>query len=118
MTRQRTVAEPPVAGLLDLSGRVAIVTGASGGIGAGIAVRLAEAGAAVAVHYRSDRAAAEAVVGRISDTGTPTCPPVVGDSAMTRFPTGATVISERAGVIADTRHVGSRARGDDADRGG
>lgn len=27
MTRQRTVAEPPVAGLIDLSGRVAIVIG-------------------------------------------------------------------------------------------
>ncbi len=44
MTRQRTVAEPPVAGLIDLSGMVAFVTGASGGIGAVIAVRLAEAG--------------------------------------------------------------------------
>jgi NAD(P)-dependent dehydrogenase (short-subunit alcohol dehydrogenase family) len=51
MTRRRTVAEPPVAGLLDLSGRVAIVTGASVGIGAGIAVRLAEVDAAVAVHW-------------------------------------------------------------------
>jgi NAD(P)-dependent dehydrogenase (short-subunit alcohol dehydrogenase family) len=37
---------PGVAGLLDLSGRVAIVTGASGGIGGGIARRPAEAGAA------------------------------------------------------------------------
>ena len=36
--------------LLDLSGRVAIVTGASGNIGAGIARRLHEAGASVVVH--------------------------------------------------------------------
>jgi len=42
-----TGAAPPVANLLDLTGRVAIVTAGSGGIGAGIARRLAEAGAAV-----------------------------------------------------------------------
>jgi NAD(P)-dependent dehydrogenase (short-subunit alcohol dehydrogenase family) len=43
---------PPVAELLDLSGRVAIVTGASGVIGAGIAGRLHEAGASVVAHGR------------------------------------------------------------------
>ncbi len=41
---------PSVASLLDLSGRVAIVTGATGNIGAGIAKRLYEAGASVMVH--------------------------------------------------------------------
>ncbi len=46
------MATPPSA-LLDLSGQVACVTGAGGGIGAVIAHRLAEAGAAVAVHHRS-----------------------------------------------------------------
>ena len=39
----------------ELSGKVAIVTGASKGIGAAIALRFAEAGAAVAVNYSSDK---------------------------------------------------------------
>ena len=47
---------PPVNRLLDLSGRVAIVTGASGTIGAGIARRLREAGALVVAHGRSAEA--------------------------------------------------------------
>ncbi len=56
---------PPVASLFDLTGKVAVVTGASGGIGAGIARRFAEAGATVAVHYRSDRSGAETLAAEI-----------------------------------------------------
>jgi 3-oxoacyl-[acyl-carrier protein] reductase len=48
-----------------LSRKVAVVTGASKGIGAGIARALAAEGAAVVVNYASDRAGAEKVVGDI-----------------------------------------------------
>jgi len=52
-----------------LTGRVALVTGASKGIGAGIARELAAAGAAVVVNYAADRTGAEAVVGEIEAAG-------------------------------------------------
>ncbi|MAY74246.1 MAG: oxidoreductase [Phycisphaerae bacterium] len=52
-----------------LVGRVAVVTGASKGIGAGIAKELALAGAAVAVNFARDRDGAEAVVADIEMSG-------------------------------------------------
>ena len=55
--------------LLDFTGKVVIVTGASQGIGAGIAQRFGEAGARVIVHYRSGLDGANAVVENIRQSG-------------------------------------------------
>jgi NAD(P)-dependent dehydrogenase (short-subunit alcohol dehydrogenase family) len=52
-----------------LSGRVALVTGASHGTGVDVARDLARAGARVAVHYRSDRFAGEGVAASIRTEG-------------------------------------------------
>ncbi|HEX3657877.1 MAG TPA: glucose 1-dehydrogenase [Pirellulales bacterium] len=52
-----------------LSGKVAVVTGASKGIGAAIAKGLAAAGAKVAVNYASSREGADRVVAEITGAG-------------------------------------------------
>src|SRR5260221_11944984 len=53
----------------ELSGRVAIVTGAGRNIGRGIALALADAGAAVVVNAPSNLKEAEAVAGEIERGG-------------------------------------------------
>ncbi|MCQ8279013.1 glucose 1-dehydrogenase [Acetobacteraceae bacterium KSS8] len=52
-----------------LNGKIALVTGASKGIGAGIALALAEAGAGVVVNYGSSRDGADKVVAEIVSKG-------------------------------------------------
>jgi 3-oxoacyl-[acyl-carrier protein] reductase len=54
---------------IDLTGQVALVTGASRGIGAAVARALGRAGAHVVVNYKTDRQGAERCVGEIADAG-------------------------------------------------
>jgi 3-oxoacyl-[acyl-carrier protein] reductase len=79
-----------------LAGKVAVVTGASRGIGAAIAKRFAAEGARVVVNYTSSRAAADAVVGEIeaaggraltfrADMGNPADIPPLFDAALKEF---------------------------------
>lgn len=62
--KQRTLSDS-----LNLRGRVALVTGGSRGIGRAICLRLAEAGALVAINYLHAPEAAEAVASEVSGYG-------------------------------------------------
>jgi 3-oxoacyl-[acyl-carrier protein] reductase len=75
----------------DLTGRVALVTGGSRGIGAAISLELAAAGATVAVNYARNADAAAAVCGEIVDAGG-TAHAIAGDVAT---PDGARALVEQ-----------------------
>ncbi len=53
----------------NLDGKVALVTGASRGIGRAIAMRLANDGALVAIHYGRNKAAADETIREIESNG-------------------------------------------------
>lgn len=52
-----------------MKGKIALVTGSSRGIGREIALRIVDVASGVAVHYKTDRVAAEDVVGNIKKKG-------------------------------------------------
>ncbi|GAU79291.1 3-oxoacyl-ACP reductase family protein [Fusibacter sp. 3D3] len=54
---------------MDLNNKVAIITGGSRGIGKGIAIKMAEAGADVAIFYKSNHEQAEETLNRIRSIG-------------------------------------------------
>ncbi len=56
--------------MIDLSGKAAVVTGGSRGIGKAIAMRLAEQGADICFSYQSNEEAAKATAGEIEAKGT------------------------------------------------
>ena len=58
---------------IDLSGKIAVVTGATGQLGRVMVRTLGEAGADVAVHYRSDQAGAESLCDELRSMGRRAC---------------------------------------------
>jgi len=76
-----------------LANKIALVTGSSVGIGAGIARALAAEGADVIVHYRRDRAGADETAGRIEQMGR-----------------DALVVQADVGVAADVRRMFDQVR--------
>ncbi|AKM07799.1 SDR family NAD(P)-dependent oxidoreductase [Pelagerythrobacter marensis] len=81
--------------MTDLTNKVAIVTGASRDIGAAVAVELAKCGAKVAVNYRSDESAADAVVDAIRQAG--------GEAVKVRA--DVTVADDVERLVAETREA-------------
>ena len=85
--------------MVNLSGKTALVTGASRGIGRASALALAKAGAQVLVHYGSGERAAAAVVAEIREAGG-RAEKVVADL---RAPDGPHALAKRVRAIVGDR---------------
>ncbi len=98
--------------MFDLTGKKALVTGASRGIGRGIALALANQGAHIGVNYRSSQEEAQEVVGEVKDLGGKAIalPTDVSQKAevedmmkkMTEQLGGIDILVNNAGVITET----------------
>jgi 3-oxoacyl-[acyl-carrier protein] reductase len=84
---------------IPLTGRVALVTGASRGIGAAIARALAEAGADVAINYRDRATEAEAVATQITAVGRRSIPLAADVSQSAAVTTMVRTIEDELGPI-------------------
>lgn len=82
-----------------MTSKVAVVTGASRGIGRACSVALAESGWTVAVGYRSDEAAAKDVLGALESAGTPGLTVFLDTTDQTSVVEGFRRVTEEAGNV-------------------
>jgi NAD(P)-dependent dehydrogenase (short-subunit alcohol dehydrogenase family) len=69
MSKEKRRVIPSLQNMFDFTNKVVVVTGAGRGIGAGIAVRFAEAGANIVINFRTNEASASGVADNIKAAG-------------------------------------------------
>ena len=93
---------------MKLKGKVALVTGASRGIGRAIAISLAKEGAYVAVNYASNAKAAQEVVKIIQDAGSDA---MAFQADIADISAVEKMVAEIMGKKGGHRHSGQQCRG-------